>query len=420
MRLAHYRWFIFPVMIVGLVLVWSAAAGAASWETLYREGELALLRKDYGGAQKNFGTALRIAERFAVDDPRLGKTLNSLAAVYYAQGDFEHAVPLLRRSLAVMELALGPDDPDVAQSMKNLAAVYYLQRNYADAEPLFRRALKIWENALGPEHPYVATLLSHMAGLYQAQGRYDDARPLLVRSLGIWETLLGPEHPNVVQSRRLLAELGVTDDTAKPTAPVQVATAAAADVPAEAASDGATTRLILTEPSAAATADGGSGADTTTPAEAVQPAPAATIPLTGAGATKSKALGRSRGVTQSAEETVVAAAAPVLAVRKAAKRAAEAAAEPAQQAALPSGEDAIAVFLASFRSPEEAERDWARLQQRFPDLLGERTLEVETATLNSNGTFFRILTGPFADRDAARQVCRQLKAARQFCRVVRR
>ena len=34
------------------------------------------------------------------------------------------------------EKALGPDHPDVARSLNNLAVLYYEQGRYADAEPL--------------------------------------------------------------------------------------------------------------------------------------------------------------------------------------------------------------------------------------------------------------------------------------------
>src|SRR5271166_3060763 len=40
----------------------------------------------------------------------------------------------------------------------------------SDAEPLLKRSLAIYEKALGPDHPYVAGSLNNLAGLYQNQG----------------------------------------------------------------------------------------------------------------------------------------------------------------------------------------------------------------------------------------------------------
>ncbi len=62
-----------------------------------------------------------------------------------------------------------------------------------DAEPLYKRSLAILEKALGPEHPNVAMSFNNLALLYEAQGRYGDAEPLYKRSLAISEKVLGPE-----------------------------------------------------------------------------------------------------------------------------------------------------------------------------------------------------------------------------------
>ena len=75
--------------------------------------------------------------------------------------------------------------------------LYRRQGRYADAEPLYKRTLSILEKALGPDHPDVATALSNLAELYQDQGRYADAEPLFKRSLSIHEKALGPDHPDV-------------------------------------------------------------------------------------------------------------------------------------------------------------------------------------------------------------------------------
>ena len=47
-------------------------------------------------------------------------------------------------------MALGPEHPDVARSLNNLAGLYRAQGQYAKAEPLYQRALGIREKALVP------------------------------------------------------------------------------------------------------------------------------------------------------------------------------------------------------------------------------------------------------------------------------
>ena len=86
--------------------------------------------------------------------------LNEQAIQLYQQGRYADAEPLLKRSLAIYEKALGPDHPDVATSLNNLAVLYSNQGRYADAEPFHKRALAIYEKALGSDHPDVATSLN--------------------------------------------------------------------------------------------------------------------------------------------------------------------------------------------------------------------------------------------------------------------
>ena len=135
--------------------------------------------------------------------------MNNLAELYRSQGRYGDAEPLLKRSLVILEKALGPGHPDVALGLSNLAGLYWKQGRYGDAEPLLKRSLAIWEKVLGPGHPSVATSLNNLAELYRAQGRYGDAEPLYKRSLAIDEKALGPLHPEVATDLNNLAGLYV-------------------------------------------------------------------------------------------------------------------------------------------------------------------------------------------------------------------
>lgn len=77
------------------------------------------------------------------------------------------------------------------------------------------------------------------------------------------------------------------------------------------------------------------------------------------------------------------------------------------------------VQLASVPSAVAAEREWTRLRQAHPDQLGAAAVEIDAVELGDRGTFHRVRTGPFADRNAARALCRQLNAAGQECLVIR-
>jgi len=93
--------------------------------------------------------------------------------------------------------------------------------------------------------------------------------------------------------------------------------------------------------------------------------------------------------------------------------------QPPQLAARPQG-GAWSVQLGAVRSSEEAQREWPRLQNRAPDVLGGLTLHVQRADLGpGKGVFYRIQAGPFADRTSAESVCGKLKSAQMSCLAVK-
>ncbi len=65
---------------------------------------------------------------------------------------------------------LGPEHPDTATSLNNLAGLLQAQGDFAGARPLYERALAIREKVLGPEHPDTASSLNNLAIRLQAQG----------------------------------------------------------------------------------------------------------------------------------------------------------------------------------------------------------------------------------------------------------
>jgi len=182
-----------------------AKAQSSSWQTYMESGQKAYKAGEYGKAQTLLESALKEAEGFGPNDPRLPASLAWVAEVYKAQGKYDQAEPLCRRSLGIVEKSLGPEHSDVGASLNNLAELYRAQGKYDEAEPLYRRSLAIRERALGPEHPDVATSLNNFAGLYCDQSKYDQAEPLYRRSLAIREKVLGPDHPDVAQSLNNLA-----------------------------------------------------------------------------------------------------------------------------------------------------------------------------------------------------------------------
>ncbi len=70
-------------------------------------------------------------------------------------------------------------------TLNNLAVLYYDQGKYAEAEPLLKRALAIREKALGPEHPHVAQSLENYAALLRQTARANEAERMEARAKAI-------------------------------------------------------------------------------------------------------------------------------------------------------------------------------------------------------------------------------------------
>jgi hypothetical protein len=63
---------------------------------------------------------VRAKARHGEEHPRYATALTTLAGLYYASGKYGEAEPLLKRSLAIAEKALGRDHPDVASARRTL------------------------------------------------------------------------------------------------------------------------------------------------------------------------------------------------------------------------------------------------------------------------------------------------------------
>ncbi len=78
------------------------------------------------------------------------------------------------------------------------------------------------------------------------------------------------------------------------------------------------------------------------------------------------------------------------------------------------------VQLASLKAMERTSPEWSRLIKSFPVLLADKQLVVVSVDLAGRGKFFRVQAGYFPNRASADAVCKQLKAKRQDCLVIKR
>jgi tetratricopeptide (TPR) repeat protein len=83
------------------------------------------------------------------------------------------------------------------------------------------------------------------------------------------------------------------------------------------------------------------------------------------------------------------------------------------------GQRSLAIHLASVRTKDGAEIEWNNLQRQFPELIGQRGLIIRSVEIEAQGTFFRIMAGPFQVRSRAQDLCDEFKSREQYCMVLR-
>ncbi|MEH1809678.1 tetratricopeptide repeat protein [Nostoc sp.] len=124
----------------------------------------------------------------------LANSLNNLAGIYRAIGNYTEAEPLYKQALELRKRLLGENHPAFATSLNNLAGLYKSTGKYSKAELLYQQALELRKRLWGEHHADVAVSLNNLALLYDEQGRYDEAEPLYLQSLELEKRLVGENH----------------------------------------------------------------------------------------------------------------------------------------------------------------------------------------------------------------------------------
>ena len=219
-----------------------------------------------------------------------------------------------------------------------------------------------------------------------------------------------PERSQPAQGERAQAEPG----SAPAAAPA--ADAPAADAPAETGGDGEqVAELPETTVPDQDMADGEQAGSATADGEGV-PASVAEASEAETADTPMRTPGRKPGGDGQATPTQTAEADPAQSPAQATDQATDQAADPSANAP---AEGRYAVQIAAFQSEQAARTAWSRYQQRFPEVLSGQRLLLQNAEVDGQ-TYWRVRTGPFADRSAAQSVCDRLKARDQSCLPVTR
>lgn len=117
-------------------------------------------------------------------------SVNGLAFIFEAKGDFGEAEPFLWQLLKQREAKFGPNHPQTFRLQERLARQLQDQGKLQDAEPLLRSALEARDVALGPKHVETLEAVRNLLSLLKSLGKTDDSEVLL-RRLGSEATNVG-------------------------------------------------------------------------------------------------------------------------------------------------------------------------------------------------------------------------------------
>jgi tetratricopeptide (TPR) repeat protein len=117
--------------------------------------------------------------------PELAPVLAELGGLERRRGNFQAALPLLERVVAIEQANYGTKDVRLALSLNNLALLQGDLGNWRGAEPLLARAVAIEEEGLGRDSPELIDTLENRASVLERLDRHDEAAAARQRAASI-------------------------------------------------------------------------------------------------------------------------------------------------------------------------------------------------------------------------------------------
>jgi CHAT domain-containing protein/Tfp pilus assembly protein PilF len=106
-------------------------------------------------------------------------------------GQFDQAIPLCERALAITRKYFGPTHEASLRTLNDLGVLYLAKYDYSHAEEVLQQGLSIAEASGNVQ--YTASILNNLSSVYQNEGNYRAADPLLTRSLKVTEQVYGSQ-----------------------------------------------------------------------------------------------------------------------------------------------------------------------------------------------------------------------------------
>lgn len=157
---------------------------------------LALAYRESGRQEQAIGClrqALGLIEDMPGRTQEVAVTYNNLTTLYSAVGDKRQAMLCLQRALQAFEKCADEENVHYAAGLNSLAAFLYAEGDYDRALALYRKSMRYTLRFFGENAEYGMTC-QNMAWVYERMGRTADAAAMLERAEKVYESLFGPDH----------------------------------------------------------------------------------------------------------------------------------------------------------------------------------------------------------------------------------
>eukprot|EP00555_Chaetoceros_dichaeta_P015442 CAMPEP_0198275746 /NCGR_PEP_ID=MMETSP1447-20131203/64940_1 /TAXON_ID=420782 /ORGANISM="Chaetoceros dichaeta, Strain CCMP1751" /LENGTH=509 /DNA_ID=CAMNT_0043970641 /DNA_START=48 /DNA_END=1577 /DNA_ORIENTATION=- len=161
----------------------------------YDVGRVMKETNDYDKAIELYEKALAVREEvLGKEHTSTAATYNNIAMVMKKQGDLDEALKMHHKCLAVKEKVLGEEHTSTANTYNNIAMVMKQQGDIDGALKMYHKCLVVREKVLGEEHTSTATTYGTIASAMKEKGDIDGALKMYHKCLAVEEKVLGEEH----------------------------------------------------------------------------------------------------------------------------------------------------------------------------------------------------------------------------------
>ncbi len=166
------------------------------------------------GQTEAAASAVRQILSGTADHPDPSLVSNRIAAhmmqsqIHMMAGQFEQSLSHLERARSEAEQWTDPGAERYRRMvLSSLALNHLLSEDYAEGIPLLRRSIELIETSYGPEHPMLVVEVNNLANALQSSGKLEAARPTFERALTLAQNLHGTDSLMALQIQSNYADL---------------------------------------------------------------------------------------------------------------------------------------------------------------------------------------------------------------------